>query len=381
MKKLSLFAVGVVLTNLVSHVHAQVTLSPLASFGGGDGWLSPGEGGYAYLTTGNTERGLAYGNGHVYLVSRATVAGVSINIRILNPLTGADMGGLDNSGISGGTFPVNTIAVGGDGVIYVNNLTTQSTTSPLKVYRWATEGAAPTTVYSGDGALAGSRVGDSFAAIGSGSSTRLALGYNSTPAVAGNNGYSIIDPTAGSALAVAFAGTPPNAGDFRLGITFSDSSHVLGTQGSSLYRYTSFLGTSGTLLGSPGIPDPAGATADRLLSYAVVNGLPLLAVQSIGDSHVSLYDLSNPGAPVYLASGNNTVSPAANANGTGQLAWGAITDNGDGTSSALLYAMSTNQGIQAFTVLVPEPSTMALAALGGLFCAFRVIRRDRRNAF
>jgi len=351
---------------------AQLSFSPLTSFGGGDGWLAPGEGGYTYLGTGNLERGLAYGNNHLYLVSRN---GGSF-IRILDSLTGADLGFLDSTGITGGTFAVNTVAVGSDGAIYVNNLTVQSTTSPLKVYRWSTEGAIPAVAYSGEGGLAGSRVGDSLAAIGGGSSTLLGLGYGSAPAVAGNNSFSLVDPTAGTATAITFTGTPPNAGDFRLGITFTDSSHVIGAQGSSLYRYTSFAGANGTLLGSPTIPDPVGATADRLLSFAVVNGLSLLAVQSIGDSHVSLYDVSDPSTPLWLASANNTTGAlTANANGTGELAWGAITDNGDGTSTAQLYAMSSNQGIQAFTVVVPEPAAAALIGIG--LSALFALRRSR----
>jgi hypothetical protein len=373
MKKSALQISAVVLALGALSVQAQVTLTPLSTFGGGDGWLSPGEGGYTYLTTGNTERGLAYGNGHVYLVSRAS----GNQIRILDPLTGADLGGLNNAGITGGANAVNTIGVGGDGAIYVNNLTTQSTTSPLKIYKWATEGSVASVAYSGDAGLAGSRVGDSLAAIGSGASTRLALGYGSTPAVAGNNSYVIIDPTASTATAVTLAGSPPAAGDFRLGITFSDSSHVLGTQGSSLYRYTSFAGGTGTLLASPAIPDPAGATADRLMAYTVLNGLSLLAMQSIGDSHVSLYDVSNPATPVWLVSGNNTSGPlTANGNGTGQIAWGDVTDLGGGIFQQTLYAMSSNQGIQAFIVQVPEPGSFAFAALGlGALVAIRRFRK------
>jgi len=347
---------------------AQFSMAPLTGFGGADGWLAPGEGGYTFLGTGGLERGLAFGNDHLYLVSRN---GGSF-VRILDKLTGADLGALNVTGVSGGTFTVNTVAVGGDGAIYVNNLTTQSTTTPFKVYRWATEGSVVTTVYSGNAGLAGSRAGDSLALFGSGASTRLALGYGSTPVVAGNNSYAIIDPTAGTATAVALP-TPPAAGDFRLGITFSDASHVLGTQGSSLYRYTSFSGASGSLLASPAIPDPAGATADRLLSYAVVGGLSLLAVQSIGDSHVSLYDVSNPALPTWLASLNNTSGTlTANANGTGELAWGDISGN-----TAHLWAMSSNQGIQAFIVTVPEPSAMAMALLGaGLFGFCRTRRSN-----
>jgi hypothetical protein len=326
------------------------------------------------LGTANNERGLAYGNGHLYLVSRNG----GNNIRILNPTTGADLGALNNTGISGGTFAVNAVGVGGDGVIYVANLTSQSTTSPFKVYSWANEGSVPAVAYSGNAGLAASRAGDSLAVIGSGSSTLLAAGYNSTPAVSGNNGYAIVSPTASTATAVGFSGTPPNAGDFRLGLTFTDSSHVIGTAGSSLYRYTSFSGASGTLLGSPAIPDPSGATADRLMAYTVLGGKPLLAVQSIGDSHVTIYDVTDPNNPLYIASGNNTSGTlTANGNGTGEEVWGnPVYDPGSGTWSEDLYSMSTNQGIQAFVVTVPEPGVFGLVALGlGLLAFWRKVRK------
>ena len=348
----------------------QTTITPLAGFSpNGVGWLAPGEGGYTFLGTGNLERGLAFGNNHLYLVSRN---GGSF-IRILDKLTGADLGFLNTStNVSGGTFAVNQVSVGGDGAIYVNNLTVQSTTSPLKIYRWTSELLSPSLVYSGNAGLAGARVGDSMAVIGSGSSTRLVLGFGNSPAVSGNNGYTIIDPTAGTATAVGFTGTPPLAGDFRLGITFAGSGQVLGSQGSSLYRYSSFSGASGTLLGSPLFPDPAGATADRLMAYAIVGGVPLLAVLSTGDSHVSLYDVTDLANPIYLAAANATTTPAANANGTGELAWGDI--SGD---TALLYAMSSNQGIQAFTVTVPEPSVIATFLIGTGVIGFNFLRRRK----
>ena len=377
MKSKVLYFVGFlsVLGALTTQAQTYFNLSPLVGFGGSDGWLAPGEGGYTFLGTGNNERGLAYGNGHVYLVSRS---GGNF-IRRLDPLTGADLGSpLDTTGISGGTFAVNTIGVGGDGVIYVNNLTTQSTTTPLKVYKWTTEASAPTVAYNGNAGLAGSRAGDSLAVFGSGSSTRLALGYGSSPAVTGNNSYAVVDPTASTATAIAFTGTPPNAGDFRLGITFSDASHVLGTAGSSLYRYTSFSGSSGTLIASPTIPDPAGASADRLLSYTLLGGRALLAVQSIGDSHVSVYDASDLANPVWLASRNNTTGTlTANSNGTGQIAWGdSVYDSVSGRWSVNLYAMSSNQGIQAFVVTIPEPGTGALALCGlGLLALRRKFRK------
>lgn len=365
--KLNVTSVGAIAILAHLTAHAQFGIGPLTTFGGGDGWFAPGEGGYSFLGTGNNERGLAYGNSHLYLLSRSG----GLNLRVLDPLTGTDLGSpLDVTGISGGTFALSMIAVAGDGVIYGANLTTQASSSPFKVYAWGNEGSTPVVVYSG-APINGARVGDTFAASGSGSSTLLAAGFGSSPSTNGNNGYAIVNPTAGTAAGVAFAVTPPNAGDFRLGISFAGSGSVWGSQGTSL-RYTTFSGVSGTLLGSFA---PV-STAERLLAYTVINGVPILAAQSTGDSHVSIYDVTDPINPILVGTGNNTSGTlAGNANGTGELAWGALIDNGDGTSSQRLYAMSSNQGIQAFIVTVPEPTTLALIAIGlGLLLRWRKAR-------
>ena len=87
--------------------------------------------------------------------------------------------------------------------------------------------------------------------------------------------------------------------------------------------------------------------------------------------------MTDPNAPLWIASRNNTTGTlAANGNGTGELAWGPEIDNGDGTFSANLYALSSNQGIQAFIVTVPEPNSLALAALG--FGLVALLRRGRK---
>jgi len=122
---------------LSANAEAQISVSTLSAFGGGDVWLANGES--THLVNDDNARGLAYGNGPVYLVSRT---GGNF-IRILDPLTGGDLGALRGRGISGGTFPSNTIGLAGDGVIYENNLTSQSATSPFKVCSWAAEGSTP----------------------------------------------------------------------------------------------------------------------------------------------------------------------------------------------------------------------------------------------
>lgn len=374
MKKLTSIAVAVAALSFIPQLQAQLSISALSSFSpNNDGWLAPSEGGYSYLGTANNERGMAYGNGELYLVSRT---GGNF-IRRLDPLTGADLGApLDVTGISGGTFAVTKIAVATDGAIYVNNLqTAMSASAAFKVYRWANDAAAPTTVFSGN-ALTGARLGDSTLAVsGSGSSTLLYSGFANSPAIAGNNGYAVIDPTTGTSTAVGFVGTPPNAGDFRLGLTIGPSGQVWGNQGTSALRETSFVGSVGTLLGTGTGLNVGGA--ERPMSFAVVNGLSLLATISTGDSTVRIYDASNPLALTLLGSANNTSGAlSANSNATGDVAWGGVTDNGDGTSTAKLYTLSSNQGIQAFSVLVPEPGAGALLGLG--LSTLIALRRNRK---
>lgn len=329
---------------------AGVFVTPLSSFGSGDGWLSPGEGGYTFLGTGNLERGLAYGNNQLYLVSRNG----GVNVRRLSPITGADLGGLDVTGVAGGTFAANMVAVSQDGAIYAGNLSTAAGTN-FKVYKWANDAAAPTVAY--DGAPGVPRVGDSFTLIGSGAATRIAASGT------GTSGFVVVDPTTGAASAVAVDGTA--TGDFRLSMTWVDDNTVIGAQGgTSPFRVVDLSGATGTLVGSP----VGTAASERLIGYKVIAGVPLLASVDTVSSAVRIYDASNPGSLTLLETVNNTTGTlAANGNGVGSVAWGP--SFGD---SAFLYTMSANQGIQAFVVTIPEPGTAGLLLLGaGLLVAAR----------
>jgi regulation of enolase protein 1 (concanavalin A-like superfamily) len=331
----------------IEAAHGQFNITPLKTFGT-NGWLAPnGSNGstYPYLTTNDTERGLAYANNHLYLVSRQG----GDFIRILDAQTGQDLGALNlGTGIvSGGTFDVNMVAVGGEGAIYVSNLAIGP--AALRVYRWADDRSTttPTVAYNGV-PLAGARVGDTLAAIGIGGSTRLVAGFNGTPSINGNNGYAILDPTAGTATAVAFSGTPPMAGDFRLGIAFTDSSHVIGTQGGAgnSVQDTSFSGGTGTLLASPALA----STDERPMGFTMLEGFPLLATLDTATSQVNLYDLTDPATPVLLGQASATTGTVpADAHNTGAVAWGRVSGN-----TAALYAMATDGGIQAFTVMAPK---------------------------
>lgn len=233
---------------------AQVSLTPLAGFGGADGWLAPGEDGYAYLGTASLERGMAYGNNHLYLVSRSS----GDNIRILDKLTGDDLGALPlGSGIiSGGTFTVNTVGVGQDGAIYVANACTPvNGSTPFRVYRWADELSPPTVAFSSTTVSAGP-IGTSFDVIGAGAATRLIAGENSGAGSGLLNSFALLTTADGVGFTgslVPFGAPAPSAAEFFSGLAFLDSTHVYGANGGlAVYdtvRYVSLSAPQASITG------------------------------------------------------------------------------------------------------------------------------------
>ncbi len=107
-------------------------------------------------------RGLAFGNNHVYIVSRT---GGNF-VYIYNAATGDSLGMLRTDGISGGTYAVSDVEVSSNGVIFVCNLTTNASTSALKVYKYTTEADSPVVAINYTG-VAAARLGDKFTVTGS----------------------------------------------------------------------------------------------------------------------------------------------------------------------------------------------------------------------
>ncbi|BBO33867.1 DUF4623 domain-containing protein [Lacipirellula parvula] len=380
---------------------SAATLVPDLTFGGGDAWRAPfeviagdvagttapdpvsGEPVYKFMgnglstanypasaiNVGNNERGLAFNatTGNLLLVSRGTGTD---RIRILDSATGADKGSLNMTGVEGGTFAMNMIGVADDGVIYMANLTTDLNASAYKVYRWANEAAVPTVAYIGGGAgnpappLAGARLGDSFDVIGSGADTRLVAGYGSTPAIPATSGFALFDTDNGSTFTATSVAVTSNApftaiptGEFRLGVTFIDSDTVMGKSSINPATVVDVTGANGTVVAQHGTD---GITL-RPMDYAVVDGRPLMAMveASNGQNEASrarifVYDMTDPSLPLaqrklgeatalpFTAGGPNQF---ANGNSVGQVKFGAITGN-----SAEIFSMSTNNGIQKFTL-------------------------------
>ncbi|MBM4011372.1 MAG: PEP-CTERM sorting domain-containing protein [Planctomycetes bacterium] len=344
-------------------------MQALSSFGS-SGWLQPSA--FPGVTgTNNVIRSIAFNP-----VTGSLLYANGSSIIPVNASTGAIGTAITGTATTGGTVKLNTVAVTSDGVIYGSNLTTNSTTDPFKVYRWASQSSGTTVSYIGNAGLGGSRVGDDIAIFGADSGGSLAFGFSNSPVVTGNNSFSVVSTGAvGSASAVTYTGG--TAGAFRLGITFADADTVLGTQGSATIRRVSFLGTSGTLDGS----NTLNTTNERGILYFSAYGTPLLATIVTGSGSsmntVRLYDATNlatTGTATYLTQLNlASTSSNANANANGSITFGTVND------TPTLYALNTNNGIQAIQ-LVPEPSTVAVAGICSLGLAAVMLRRRGRQA-
>ena len=278
------------------------------------------------------------------------------------------------------------VTVTSDGVIYGGNLVTSSTASPFKIYRWADESATPSTFYSGNaGVPSSARAGDSLVAFGSDASGVLAIGTGTinsgtTPTtyfsrLATNSGV------AGTAVAMSGAGAA-NA-SFRTGLAFVDFDTVFGLASGGTSSNSVVTGTSApwTFDGTRTIQN---ANERSLSTVTTIFGTPILATMQIGGNGgtlltstntVRIYDASNiatSGLGTPLASANIAVGSVSNGNGSVGIGFGTVNGN------PVLYAMNTNNGIQAFQV-VPEPSTVAVLGVVGAGAAIEGGRRLRRR--
>jgi hypothetical protein len=109
----------------------------------------------------DTERGLAYANNKIYVVSRSS----GTKVKILNSFDGADVGELNMTGVSGGTFWLNDIEASSNGMLLGCNLTTGTATSNFKVYKWINDTANP-TVFIDYASASNLRLGDKFTVFG-----------------------------------------------------------------------------------------------------------------------------------------------------------------------------------------------------------------------
>jgi len=310
-------------------------------------WTLPPVDASTFPDTGNLTRGGGFNplTGNFLVATRAGGTGV----RVLSGTTGAQVGTLNMTGVSGGTFALNMIGVAEDGAIYGANLTTASATSPLRVYRWANESAEPTLIYSGDPGAG--RFGDSFAVRGAGSSTEIILGQGS-----GGSQLFHLRTSDGSSFIPTTITVPGIAtGDLRLGLDFGEGNTIYAKQGGAL-RYVSYdLTTSTATLNSSFTLGTGGGTAGALGVYdGVMVAYGYAPV--IGPNSINIYDVAG-----LLTTGTNLPADS-------ELL--ATTD----AVGTIVYVVTPNNGVHAYRV-VPEPGTWALLGAGTLLLGWTLRRR------
>jgi hypothetical protein len=107
----------------------------------------------------------------------------ALSVRILDLITGADLGTLPLDGVSGGVtvlssqvdLAVSDVEVSSDGLIFVSNVTTSATgpNEPFKIYKWTAEDQSPELVISYNEKPY--RLGDRITVVGSAADNSLTL--------------------------------------------------------------------------------------------------------------------------------------------------------------------------------------------------------------
>lgn len=333
---LALVAAGV-LTAAVSQAQPPYTLTQL--------WKVDTSSTLTWFQNDNNTRGMTYNPGtqHVLVVGRTG----ALNVYQLDPATGAQLGTLDVTGVSGGTFAGNLIHVAADGKLYLTNLA--AATSTFKIYTYASESAAPVNSYTEAGVPV--RYGDSADVRSSGSNVDILVSGS------GNTNVAVFSSTDGGAtfakqaitLDVALVGIPYVKWDPTVtNAFFVRKAAASGTEQPPLRRYT-ISGTNGTLDTSFG---------DQITS---VPGVAAFDVKVTANGHVlvaSTYGAMTSGATNLLGLIHEVPSStlvAQTASGLEKAGGANANGNGSGAAamdlaSSRVWFLYTNNSISGWSM-------------------------------
>lgn len=292
----------------------------------------------AWMSTTNTERGLAYGNDKVYVTS--TNAGTFV--QVLSAATGELSGTLDMTGVSGGSgASIADVETDANGSIYACNLVVSAATSAFKIYRWANDAAVPENIISFTGA--GYRLGDKFTVVGSAANNSLTI-YAATASM--NKVYKWTTADNGATFAVdsiTLAGYlgAPGSSPAVYPLTSGASEFIFKANGSTARRYAadgSAIDTVGaTLL-------PSGSNALRYFTTGGRKYVAFYQYSGTPQNGIRFIDVTDQYSTQHLLLDYTpNIGAVTNGNGTGDL---AMKVEGDGSYS--FYMLATNNGIAAY---------------------------------
>ncbi len=308
----------------------------------------------AWMGTGNSERGLAWGRVNMPtegLVGKVVVPGRkwSNAVYLLNDSTGVLTDSLNVTGITGGTLAINDAEIDHLGRIYVCNLTTSSATSPFIVYRWDNTGSAPKAVlsYTGDAVRLGDKFTVAYDSVARGAVIWAASATTGSPKVykfypigldSVNQVPTVVTLSDNITTAIGSASVGPlYNGDFYW---------KSGSQSVRKYK------ADGTIIDTiPGTVVATGANAIRFVGK--VNGSEFFAVYQFGagNNNVRVVEVPNGDPNIAVTYG---ISPSlganANANGTGDV---AVKQNFDGSHT--VFVLATNNGLGSYKAIQVIP--------------------------
>lgn len=322
--------------------------------------LAPG-GAEDYITTGDTERGIAFNpmTGNLLLATRAG----GIRLIVLNPADGAKKHEMDTTGISGGNSGVifNMVGVAADGAVYACNLVVATSGAPqaFKIYRWDNDlaGNPPTIAFEGDPSgvdgitglsNAPNRWGDTLAVRGSGTDTQIIVGSGVTSTVVPpTTGVAACMFTTADGLAFTphFLGSALEAGASK-GLAFGagDTFYSKANGGTKKIRRSSFdlTANTATVLNDFTVAPSAGTQIIPIALNLAANQWGTFETGGAGPEVVKIFDTSTvDAAPILL---DQKTLPTDNPN-TDAVGSAVI---GDGR----LYICDTSNGLVAYDITV-----------------------------
>lgn len=303
--------------------------------------VNPGDEGVDFMTTGNTERGLAYNpvTGHVIVLSRN---GGNRPV-VLDAADGSYQWELIPDVFAGGTFPANMVGVAADGAVYVGNLSTSATTPGFKLYRYADDQlwTYPEVAFDGDPAgtdpdtgesLNPQRWGDCMDVRGAGVNTQIVIASRASAAIAilttedGLNFTSILIEGAAN-------------GNGSLGVAFGAGDTLYTKINNGALRLVSFDLANGTSTLIQSWTDPA--IPNGVAPIATDAAGKELAGVLYGGNGVNLYNIEDTAQPPVFIDSEPNPNSNANSNGVGSADFG---DN-------RLFVLDTNNGLQAYRIV------------------------------
>ncbi len=344
------------------------------------------------IVSGDNNRALAYDaiSNQVFVASRQGSAPAP-GIQVLDGATGATLGLMDKTGISGGSIQVlNQIRVADDGAIYAANWTAPTPASLVKIYRWTNWLSIPTVAYAGNATsnnstaggfnLGATRVGDTMAIRGAGANTQIILpvGVGSVTATTNFLFFTTTDGLNFSNHILTVSGYAAS-GSGIYGVCFYTNNTFLvrlaGATGNNLLlvQYPANIGSlgegpvAGTVIGTYSLPGVLSTTAFIDYKSAGQGGFMALASpQNSGGvsagAQVALYldpVLGNGICPVQQAT-TNYQHLASNGNLAGAVALGGS------SFSQYIYSLDCNNGVRCSAIITipPQPPTISAQPVG-----------------